>query len=159
MNLSKNFHRSEFTASATADEHGVSNEPTEEHLVALTALANCTLQPIRDHWGRVVITSGYRSLQLNVLVGGSDTSQHSQGEAADFHVPGHSNFDVAQWIIENEIPFDQLILEHSLDEQGEVTAEWLHISYTRFGGNRFEVLSARVAPDGTEYRRGLHERF
>lgn len=157
MNLSQNFFRSEFTASATASKHNISNEPTEEHLVALTALANCTLQPIRDHWGRMVVSSGYRSLQLNVLVSGSDTSQHSQGEAADFHVPGYKCYDVAKWIVENGIVFDQLILEHSVDEKGEVTSEWLHISYTRFGGNRFEVLSARVAPDGTEYRQGLFE--
>jgi len=159
MKLSENFLISEFTASATADANGITNEPTKEHLIAMTALVSCTMQPVRNYWGRVVITSGYRSPLLNSIVGGSPTSQHALAEACDFHVPGTSCLEVAQWIVDSDIKFDQLIFEESFGEDGRKESEWCHISYSRFGDNRREVLSAKVTPGGTEYRQGLHEGF
>ena len=50
---------------------------------ALTVL----LQAIREHFGRaVVITSGYRTAAHNAKVGGSKSSQHLLGKAADIQV-------------------------------------------------------------------------
>lgn len=156
--LSKNFALSEFTASSTADRLGIPNEPSEVHLVALTALANVVLQPIRDHYDRrLIVSSGYRGTALNNAVGGSPTSQHSLGEASDFTVEGHSCKEVAEWIAyESGIDFDQLIWERKYDKDGKVANEWLHISYVRTGGNRRQVLTAYVKPEGTEYVAGLH---
>ena len=159
MKLSENFLISEFTASATADANGITNEPTKEHLIAMTALVSCTMQPVRNYWGRVVITSGYRSPLLNSIVGGSPTSQHALAEACDFHVPGTSCLEVAQWIVGSGIEFDQLILETEVDKSGRESKEWIHISYSRFGDNRREILSARVAPEGTQYVQGLTKEF
>lgn len=158
MRLSKNFYLSEFTASNTADSMGLPNDPSEVHLIALTALANVIMQKIRDHYkARVIISSGYRGPALNAEVGGSPTSQHSLGEATDFTVEGYSCREVAEWLSEeSDLDFDQLIWERSYDEQGGIKAEWLHISYKRTGDNRRQVLSAYVKPGGTEYVTGLH---
>ena len=47
------------------------------------------LQCIREHFGKpVYITSGYRTAAHNAAVGGSKSSQHLLGRAADFHVEG-----------------------------------------------------------------------
>lgn len=157
MKLSKDFYLSEFTASATADQRGLPNEPSIVHIVALTALANVILQPIRSHYkSRVIISSGYRGPALNTAIGGSMTSQHSLGEATDFTVEGCSCKEVAEWIAyESGLDFDQLIWERQYDKDGKVIKEWLHISYVRTGGNRRQVLSAYVKPEGTEYVAGL----
>lgn len=47
------------------------------------------LQCIREHFGKPVhITSGYRTAEHNAAVGGSKSSQHLLGRAADFYVEG-----------------------------------------------------------------------
>ena len=47
------------------------------------------LQCIREHFGKPVhITSGYRTAAHNAAVGGSKSSQHLLGRAADFYVEG-----------------------------------------------------------------------
>ena len=56
------------------------------------------LQSIRDHFGApVVITSGYRTAAHNAAVGGSKSSQHLLGRAADIRVQGVSVEDVAAY--------------------------------------------------------------
>lgn len=86
----------------------------------LVSLCNLVLQPIRDHFGSpVIITSGLRTLDLNKKIGGSITSQHLIGEAADFYIIGFDNKTVFEEICDKDIcSFGQLILEPS----------WIHIS-------------------------------
>ncbi len=49
------------------------------------------LQGLRDALGRpVIINSGYRNPAHNTAVGGSPTSYHLRGMAADIRVPGMS---------------------------------------------------------------------
>lgn len=155
--LSKNFYRSEFTASATADQLGIRNEPSEEHLIAMTALAHRLMQPLRDHYDRrVLISSGYRSPALNNAVGGSPTSEHAQGAACDFTVDGYGCKEVCEWIVyESGLEWNQLILEYKFDSEGRLETEWIHISFQRDGSNAKEVLTAYVRPTGTEYVAGL----
>ena len=84
MRLSDNLSLKEVTKSATAIKHGISNEPSIEHLENLKAIAENIFQPIRNHFGvPIAVTSGYRSEELNKRIGGSLTSQHSKGEALD----------------------------------------------------------------------------
>jgi len=78
---------------------------------------------VRDKFGPVIISSGYRSKELNAAIGGSVTSQHSIGEAADFEVPGLDNKKLADWIKDN-LKFDQLILEFYKD--GDPNSGWVH---------------------------------
>ena len=56
------------------------------------------LQCIREHFGKpVTITSGYRTASHNAKVGGSRSSQHLLGRAADIRVQGVSVEDVAAY--------------------------------------------------------------
>jgi hypothetical protein len=94
----------------------------------LRALCVEVLETIRTYAKKtMVIHSGYRCPALNKAIGGSTTSQHMKGEAADFHVPGISNLELAQWIEQN-VDFDQLILENFI--VGQPNSGWIHCSYT-----------------------------
>ena len=92
MQLSKNFSLKELTASQTADRHGISNNPSEDHMDNLKKLCDNVLQKVRDHYGKVVsVSSGYRSPELCVKIGSSMKSQHAKGQAADFEIFGKFN--------------------------------------------------------------------
>jgi hypothetical protein len=91
MPLSKNFTLRELVHSNTAERDpalkALQENPPEEVIANLRHLAQNVLQPLRellDHPIRV--TSGYRSPMVNKLVGGSGTSQHCLGEAADLEL-------------------------------------------------------------------------
>ena len=66
------------------------------------------LQPVRDHFGRVKITSGFRSVELCMAIGSSANSQHAKAEAADFECVGVDNAELFDWIKLNLSP-EQLI--------------------------------------------------
>lgn len=128
MQLSKNFWLSELTKSQTATRYGIPNNPNSTQTKNLKNLCGAILQPVRDHYQRpVVVSSGYRSPMLNARIGGSGTSQHCFGQAADFEVPGLSNPEVATWIRKN-LDFDQLILEFY--DGKNPNSGWIHCSYT-----------------------------
>ena len=85
--LTQHFSLREFIISATAIRHGIDNTPSEETVARLKALCDNVLEPLRRRFGRIRITSGYRSPSVNAKVGGVATSQHTLGEAADINVP------------------------------------------------------------------------
>ena len=92
MILSKNFTLKELVASQTADRKGINNNPNEDQINSLKLLCEKVLQPVRDHFGKVVsISSGFRSEELCEAIGSSKTSQHAKGQAADFEIFGVSN--------------------------------------------------------------------
>lgn len=114
--LMKYFSIAEFLRSDAADKYQVSNMPADEELLAvlknINALVNNVLDPLRAMIGRpIIITSGYRSQQVNDLIGGSKTSQHLSGKAADIHVQGYTSqqMDVVYQTIQMCYDFDQLI--------------------------------------------------
>jgi hypothetical protein len=111
------------------------------------------VQPVRDHFGPTIITSGYRSPALNEAIGGSSTSQHSKGEAVDLEVLGVSTAEVCEWIAANT-NFDQLILEFYTP--GDTNSGWVHVSYVKDGENRGETLTASKIDGVTEYAYGLN---
>ncbi len=133
--LSKDFRLSEFVSSQTAARRGIVNTPPEAVVDRLELLCAHVLQPVRDRFGPVTVSSGYRSPELNVAVGGSPSSQHMRGEAADIEAPGVTNYALALWISEN-LAFDQLILEHYTP--GVFASGWVHVSY-RLGRLRRDV--------------------
>ena len=126
MNLSKNFTLSELTYSSTARAHKMDNNPGRLELENLKKLCNNILQPIRDKYGKsIFINSGYRNPFVNRVVGGSTSSQHLKGEAADITVGSKEGnrrlFDLIVQMIENkEITVGQLIDEKDY--------KWIHIS-------------------------------
>lgn len=126
MQLTKNFHISEFLTSQTASRFGLINDPPFEAKTKLKLLAEKVLQPVRDHFNKpLIISSGYRSPAVNRAIGGSTKSQHITGEAADFEIPSLDNYDVAQWIYQN-LNYDQLILEFYTGGN----SGWIHVGYS-----------------------------
>lgn len=144
MRLSKNFTYEELTYSKVAERKGLKNRPKtkeEEKKVIenLKALAMEILQPLRDYLGKpVVISSGYRSTELNKAVGGVRGSQHLRGEAADIHVDNTEHLLKIMHFIMDETDFDQLIWE-----KNRAGVQWVHVSYRRYGVNKHQVLSSK----------------
>lgn len=127
MKLSENFTLLELVKSDSALRLGLDNTPSQGVINNLHALVTHVLQPIREHYGKPVsISSGYRSGAVNAAVGGSKTSDHMRGFAADIEVPGVTNYDLAKWIQDN-LKFTQVILEFYT--MGQPNSGWVHVSY------------------------------
>ena len=126
MKLTRNFSLQELTKSDTAIRKGIDNEPNADQIDKLKMLCENVLQPVRDHFGRVKVTSGYRSSELCVAIGSSINSQHAKAEAVDFEVLGVDNAEVADWVKMN-CNTDQLILEYYTP--GEPNSGWIHCSW------------------------------
>ena len=152
MRLSQNFTLAEMIKSQTAERKGINNNPNEDNIENLQRLCNEILQPIRDHYGKVVsVSSGFRSPELCVAIGSSVTSQHASGQAADFEIYGVSNKELADYIADN-LDFDQLILEYWKPE--EPNSGWVHCSYKGADSNRKQYLRAIKDANGrTAYQK------
>ena len=148
MKLTENFSLLELTKSQTAERKGIDNTPSPTHRDNLKSLCTRILQPVRDHFGRVVsVSSGYRSEALCIAIGSKISSQHAKGQAADFEIYGLSNQELADWIREN-LDYDQLILEYWTPESPN--NGWIHCSYNS-EGNRKEYLRAYKNEGKTKY--------
>ena len=148
MKLSNNFSLSELTKSQTAERKGIDNTPSAEHQDNLKSLCTHVLQPIRDHFSRVVsVSSGYRSPELCVAIGSSTKRQHARGEAADFEIFGVSNKELADYINEH-LDYDQLILEYW--NESDPNSGWVHCSYSE-NNNRKQYLKAFKVDGSTKY--------
>jgi zinc D-Ala-D-Ala carboxypeptidase len=152
MQLTANFNLKELTTSDTAIRKGLDNTPNETVTANLKTLAENILQPVRDHYGKSVkVNSGYRSPEVNASVGGSKTSDHCKGQAADIEITGVANGDLAKYIAEN-YKFTQVILEFYT--QGVPDSGWVHVSYDA-NDLKCQTLTA-VKKDGkTVYLPGL----
>lgn len=127
MNLTANFTLSEMVKSETALRHDMDNTPGEVEIAALRLLCEKILQPVREHYGKgVKVNSGFRHPEVNAKVGGSKTSDHCKGQAADIEIPGVANADLAIWIMDN-LEYTQLILEFYTP--GVPDSGWVHVSY------------------------------
>lgn len=138
IQLTPHFRLSEFTKSATATAKAIPNTPTIEAISNLQQLCLHVLEPLRTHAARpITISSGYRSPALNQAVGGSKTSQHMQGEAADIHIPDEqTGREWFNWLRSN-VPYHQLIWEKSTPAS---TRHWIHIAYKQTAPNAHQVI-------------------
>jgi hypothetical protein len=126
----------EFVRSAKADEYGINNRlPSMKESDNIYRLVKNVLDPLRQAYGKpIYVSSGYRCPRLNAIVGGSPTSDHMTGCAADIQgtprTPAESRrlFSLIQ---ELGLPFDQLIDEKDMS--------WVHVSH-REKGNRGQVM-------------------
>jgi hypothetical protein len=97
LQLSGHFELTAFRVSATAAHRGIANAPTPAIIDHLRRLCQWVREPLRVHRHRpVAITAGYRSPTWNRAVGGSPTSHHLPGRAADSSVPGMTPLAVCQ---------------------------------------------------------------
>jgi zinc D-Ala-D-Ala carboxypeptidase len=150
MKLTKNFSLEELTRSDTAERKGIDNSPTAEHIHNLAALCENVLQPLRDKLKHSIrVTSGYRSEKLNNAIGGSKTSEHSFGKAADIKliIDGENKSELLYLsILEMGIPFRQMIWEFGDEE----TPSWVHISFNK-EDNKKQTLRAYKEKGKTKY--------
>ena len=145
MKLTEHFSLEELTFSQTATRHGIDNTPSDEVLANLRGLANF-LEEIRRIVGRpIIVTSGYRSPELNAVVGGAKHSAHIEGRAADIISPSFGSIpDLAERIAIQDLEFDQIILEFG---------RWVHVAVSE--SPRRQILTAIRGDNGTEYKTGL----
>lgn len=148
MRLTQHFTLEELTASQVAARNGLENEPDEETLWRLRRLA-AYLERVREalHSHPIIVTSGYRSPEVNRLVGGSPRSAHMRGLAADIIAPTFGTpLQVAERIVEELLPFDQLIHEYG---------GWVHFA---IGGGSEDTWRREMLTKcrGKPYQRGLH---
>lgn len=148
MNMSKNFTLEELTKSTMAKQKGIKNEPSPEQIENLKLLAQYVLESIREKIGcPLFISSGFRSEKLNALVGGSKTSQHLLGQAADIQIfdktkTNRDLFDIiVKMVKNNELQVGQVIWEF-----GEDQPNWIHVSLPT-SRHRNEVLRASQVYD------------
>jgi zinc D-Ala-D-Ala carboxypeptidase len=152
MKLSENFTLAEMTKSETASRHGLDNTPGPQEIENLKKLCLNVLQPIRNHYKRGVhVNSGFRHPEVNAKVGGSKTSDHCKGMAADIEIPGLANGELAIWIKDN-LEYTQLILEFYTP--GIPDSGWVHVSYDP-NNLKKQVLTAMREDGKTVYKPGL----
>lgn len=148
MNLSPNFDLMEMVVSQEAARRGIPNTPKQSQIDNLQRLCYEILEPLRTKVNKpIVVNSGFRSTAVNSLVGGSRTSDHCDGRAADILVPGLTSKQVCQTIIDMKLPYKQVIEEFG---------QWTHVSIEIEGEKpRNEVLTARRVSGNTIYSKGL----
>ena len=132
--MGKYFSIAELSASATARKRGIQNTPPQDAVVRMNVLIEMLLDPIRESWGKAItVNSGYRSPELNRIVGGAAKSQHMRGEAVDLTTGSRNeNRKLFRHILESGLAFDQLI--------NECDYAWIHVSYGT--ANRKQVIGA-----------------
>ena len=140
----KYFTMDEFIRSETARQRGIDNTPSEYQKNNVIEMVDNLLDPLREAWAvecnkyklgtaAIRVTSGIRSKALNEAVGGSKTSAHYLGYAADL-MPcngklGHFKRFCIEWLVDKD--FDQIISE---DEDSTGTPKWIHIGYKNSAG-------------------------
>ena len=118
----KYFDLTELTHSDTAIAKKIDNTPTEEVKKNLENLVKYVLDPLREMYGKpIYVNSGYRSEALNKAVGGSKTSQHVLGMAADIDTRTREGNQELFDLIAKNLSFDQLIDEKDYS--------WIHVSF------------------------------
>lgn len=138
MRLSPHFTLRELTRTS---HRYIDNTAPDQIVERLRRLCELYLEPVRAEFGPLWITSGYRCPELNAVIGGSKTSAHMYGCAADF-VPMRETptIFVVDWIAESSLDFDQVIDEYSS------TSNWIHLGMIRPVGRqvaRREALTMR----------------
>lgn len=125
MQLSPHFSLEEMTLSETGVRHHADNTPDAEHLERLTRTC-AKMEQVRDLLGAAIsVSSGYRSPEVNALVGGAKNSAHVLGYAVDFNCRQVGPPLVVAKVLKEArqkglLKYDQLIHEFG---------SWAHISF------------------------------
>ena len=126
------------------------NTPSAEHVDNLLRVC-LWLEMLRDQWNQrygdgddpIIINSGYRSAAVNKEVGGSASSNHLTGCAADIRVVGMDQMVRYAAILidlsdEANEPFDELIMERKGSKM------WLHFAVRPTGNRRrISILTSK----------------
>ena len=146
MNVSPHFSWDELTRTGKSELQATNRTEAEQYRASLTRLAVELLEPIRAKFGAVTINSAFRGPSVNAAVGGSKTSQHMRGEAADIVATSVSVEELHRWICaESGLAFGQCILEKSSPSK---PFSWVHVSL----GTKREALVYDGAGKYTPWR-------
>ena len=116
------FTLAELCHSNTAGRLGMDNHPSPRAAQALLTLTEQVLDPLREWYGRpIYVNSGYRSPDLNRLVGGAERSYHLRGMAADIDARHREENRRLFHYIRSHLPFTELIWERG--------GQWIHVAY------------------------------
>ena len=135
--LTDHFSLEELTTSTVADRRGIDNSAPIELLPVLTDTA-ARMEAVRTLLNScpIHVDSGYRSPEVNSIVGGVPDSAHLTGHAVDFIPCGWDLNEAAQRIADSSLEFDQVIREFG----------WIHVSFDpRF---RRQVMTKKSASTG-----------
>ena len=138
------------TELSRTSQAGINNAPDAHARNNLFHFVENMLDPLREALGKaIIITSGYRSRQLNTAIGGSKTSAHMNGLAVDIKVKDYTAQELCDFIIKNrdskKLEWDQLIW-YTPERGGH-----LHIGWA-LGRRRFQVLHAANGGGYVQYR-------
>ena len=151
--MPKYFTYNELIKSSTADKLGIDNTPTDETIQNNIIELMEVLDGVREAWSvkcekecwgnpAIVVNSGYRCDALNNAIGGSKTSAHSIGAAADIEPKNQRNKEflrfIEKYLLDNNIPFDQLLSEYP-DKNG--VPSWVHIGLKNRQGKQRRMVS------------------
>jgi len=143
--LTPHFTLEEMTYSKNAAIAKIDNKPSQQHIEALTLLCIKVLEPLRVIVDAPInVTSGYRTPTVNRLAGGSRTSQHKKGEAADIKIKGLAAQELFEIICKSDLPFDQVIQEFD---------QWVHVSFSVKRQRRSMLYATKNEEGETVYTR------
>lgn len=150
--ISNHISFKEAVRSSTAVRKNIDNTPNDQQLTNMKILAENVFEPLRI-WAEkpIYISSFFRSTKLNLVIGGSKTSQHcaEKGAAIDIDADvfgGKSNKELFEHL-RDTLEFDTLIWEFGDDDQ----PAWVHVSYHN-DNNRKRILKAYNSESGTKYK-------
>lgn len=138
VKITENFTWKEFEQSSTARYLNIDNTIPSIYKDNIYDLA-VLLQKIRNEFKHpIYVTSGYRCPKLNTAVGGSKTSAHMKGLAADIHASNNIwLWDCIMHMIDTgQIEVSQLIWEKGTDEY----PAWIHIAIYRPGMSKHNQI-------------------
>lgn len=137
------FSIQEMCYSQTAIKYGINNQPNKEEEHNIICLVDNILDPLRELYGKpIIVNSGFRCSELNKLVGGSQTSQHKKGLAADIRPVNKEDMKLL-FELAKTLDFDQLLDEYNLS--------WIHISWSE--KPRHQILKAKKVGGRTVYEK------
>jgi hypothetical protein len=153
MKFPPHFTLEELTSSQTATRNEIDNEPNEQeksNILRVAWFLESLRMRVRMKTGKrsvIIVSSGFRCEMLNIMIGGSKTSAHMQGLAADIMCPDLTPLELAKFIRDNmdDEPFDQVIHEFN---------RWVHIGLSK-ALPRYEELTAVKENGKTVYKKGL----
>ncbi len=122
MTLTEHFSFEDLTRTGQSALQDANRREARDYYDRLKLVAQM-LEVVRAKFGAVRVNSGFRGAAVNAAVGGSATSQHSKGEAADIVCPAVTVDELHRWIVvESGIAFGQCILEKPPG------SAWVHVS-------------------------------
>lgn len=153
MKFPPHFSLEELTRSQTATRQGIDNEPNDmekSNLLRLAWFLESLRSRLRMNHGEpmyIIVSSGFRCEELNTAIGGSKTSAHMQGLAADISCPKLTPLELSRFIANHmaDEGFDQVIHEFE---------RWVHVGLSN-GLPRYEELTAQKINGRTVYAKGL----